>query len=613
MNIRRRLAILAIQLAVLAIVSHLVTGTVYAKETWYFAGLLAIVINPQLLEPFYSRPVDIIANSIIFFALAATETKTITTPGWFVAGGSFGIATLLSIIALVFGAGKRFGKYSGFANGARILSQFAGARVIYSTVFLLSVVEFKPTLDADFWKLVFGWAGIMVLGIINWQAVWTTTRGREQVCVVEGMIGPSSLLVSAPDLPAPGSSVSLKGRALDTFGVVINRIRRVADTWGQIHIGNSDHCESILAGQTLTVMAQKSEGNVLIGSVDAGSSDKSLKFLSLRALEVGQVVGVAMGNPHPYVLYQLSSAMVERSDVKGGSHLVIRATGNQLGVFNEETLEFKQHRWVSSPGGPIYDAESLKKIGETKTPADSLLLGHVIGTDIPIFLNCSSACEGHVALLGMTKMGKSTLAARLAQELSKSRRVTILDQTGEYVSKKGFPPCNMSADWKSPGLSVFEPKPGEVAADRALNFLEYLVKIAVEEYKAGTPFPRVVIIDEAHQFIPEPAGLGFNAPGRDSSFKIGLLLMQIRKYGISAFLISQRTAVVAKSALSQCENLIAFRSVDQTGLDYLEAIAGGEIRSLLPQLRQGEALVFGPAISADGAVAIQVANPQPTP
>jgi DNA helicase HerA-like ATPase len=196
----------------------------------------------------------------------------------------------------------------------------------------------------------------------------------------------------------------------------------------------------------------------------------------------------------------------------------------------------------------------------------------------------------------------------MAVDLSKSRRVTILDQTGEYVGKKGFSAYEKSVDMKAPGVTVFERKIGEIAANRALSFLEYLVEIALEEYKAGTPFPRVVIIDEAHQLIPEPAGLGFNAPGRDSSFKIGALLMQIRKYGISVFLISQRTAVVAKSALSQCENLIAFRSVDQTGLDYLEAVAGGEIRSLLPQLRQGEALVFGPAISADGAVAIEVSK-----
>ena len=139
--------------------------------------------------------------------------------------------------------------------------------------------------------------------------------------------------------------------------------------------------------------------------------------------------------------------------------------------------------------------------------------------------------------------------------------------------------------------------------------MEYIVKEAVEEYRKGTPAPRTVIIDEAHQFIPEPAGLGFGAPGREQSYKIGLLMMQIRKYGISVILISQRTAVVAKSALSQCENLIAFRSVDQTGLDYLEAIAGGDVRNFLPQLKQGEALVFGPASSSDSAVGIEVAKP----
>jgi DNA helicase HerA-like ATPase len=83
-------------------------------------------------------------------------------------------------------------------------------------------------------------------------------------------------------------------------------------------------------------------------------------------------------------------------------------------------------------------------------------------------------------------------------------------------------------------------------------------------------------------------------------------MMQIRKYKISIVLVSQRTAVVAKSALSQCENIIAFRNVDQTGLDYLEAIVGTGIRKLLPQLKQGEALVFGPALSTDGAVGLTI-------
>ncbi|MDH3530794.1 MAG: DUF87 domain-containing protein, partial [Acidobacteriota bacterium] len=331
-----------------------------------------------------------------------------------------------------------------------------------------------------------------------------------------------------------------------------------------------------------------------------------LRFTAVQPMEIGQVVAVAQEPKEPPILYQLSSAQVDRRDVKGGAHLLVSATANQIGVFSHETMRLQAHRWVPPPGARVLSSDSLALIEPGALPADTIEIGNIIGTKIPISLGCDTAAEGHLAILGMTKMGKSTFATRLATELSQTRWVTILDQTGEYVSKKELPPYNSRTDLTTPGLTVFEPKRGEVAADRALAFLEFLIDQAVAEYRIGTPFSRVIIIDEAHQFIPEPAGLSFNALGRDSSFKIGLLMMQIRKYGLSVILISQRTAVVAKSALSQCENLICFRSVDQTGLDYLEAIAGNNIRSMLPQLRQGEALVFGPAISSDSPVAVKV-------
>jgi DNA helicase HerA-like ATPase len=240
-------------------------------------------------------------------------------------------------------------------------------------------------------------------------------------------------------------------------------------------------------------------------------------------------------------------------------------------------------------------------------------LGQVIGTALPIYLNLGAASEGHVAILGMTKMGKSTLADQIARKLGQTRSVTVLDLTGEYVGRKGYTKYSGIVNLAAAGISVFEPKADEVPAKRALSFLKHILAVATPEYQAGAPFPRTIIIDEAHQFIPEPAGLGFNAPGRDASFEIGLLMMQIRKYGVSMILISRRTAVVAKSALSQCENLIAFRSVDQTGLDYLEAVAGPEVRFTLPRLQQGQALAFGPAISSEMPVAIQVTPPAAGP
>ena len=58
--------------------------------------------------------------------------------------------------------------------------------------------------------------------------------------------------------------------------------------------------------------------------------------------------------------------------------------GNEfIAVFDEEAQYFRQHRWVPSPGGPIFSGDTLKVLGEKAPPEDSLLIGRVIGTDIP--------------------------------------------------------------------------------------------------------------------------------------------------------------------------------------------------------------------------------------
>jgi DNA helicase HerA-like ATPase len=212
-----------------------------------------------------------------------------------------------------------------------------------------------------------------------------------------------------------------------------------------------------------------------------------------------------------------------------------------------------------------------------------------------------------MAILGMTKMGKTTLTFRLAQELSTEFPVVILDQTGEY-SRRSVRNTTL-ADLNLPSLTVSEVDASSTAPAKALKALRMLEELGREEYATGAAQPRVLILEEAHQFVPEPAMLGFGAAGRDEAIAFGLLMMQVRKFGISVVLISQRTAVLAKSALSQCENLIAFRSVDQTGLDYLEAVGGPHSRDLLPRLRQGEVLAMGPAISSESAVGLKLPRP----
>jgi hypothetical protein len=609
MPIRWRLSVLAVQVIILMAATYVVTGKPFSSEIWFFAGLLAAIINPQLLEPYYPRPADIIGNSVIFFFIYLNTNKTVTHEGWNILACFIILFFILGLTAIIAGAGKKEGRFIGLARAARNVSQVASSRLIYSSIFFLSVVDFDRSFSFNFWTLILAWFLIIGIGKINWRNIFLTATRQTTTASAEGMIGPSSILISAPEIPPPGTRVSISTSNVNSEGVVISRIRRLGDVWGQIHVIDSKLCERILQGQTIVVKQSPdddSERQDFVGTVDAGSTDRLLRFTATTPLEIGQVVEVPSYESSSHIFYQLSSANIERLDVKGGAHLVVRAKANQLGIFDTESFWFRSHRWVPFPGALVHKGFTKNNFASLRYPPNLMLLGHVIGTSIPVFLDLNAACEGHLAILGMTKMGKSTLAERIARHLAESRRVTILDQTGEYVNKKKFPPCDEKVDWKKPGIAVFEPKPGEIPAQRAHDFLNYQVTQALEEYKQGNPIPRSVIIDEAHQFIPEPAGLGFGAPGRNQSYAFGLLMMQIRKYGISVILISQRTAVVAKSALSQCENLIAFRSVDQTGLDYLEAVAGSDVRNFLPQLRQGEALVFGQAISSDTPVGITV-------
>jgi len=604
MTIRWRLSVFFLQAFLLLTATKFVTGEWLVNEIWFISGLLALVINPQLLEPFYPRPIDVLVNSLVGLLLYYFAGKTVAGFGWTSFAILCLITTIISLVAIIWGRKREVSNTSQIARACTILSRYATSLVIYSTVFWLALIDFRPTLDNLFWTLGLTWAIVVTIGSINWQSIWSTMSGQPLPCKVEGMVGPSVLMISSSQIPAPGTYVSLIESNLSTDAIVLARIHRSSDIWAQVHVQDQPAAQKILRLGFVSLKVKDSGTNRLIGSVQHDSTVTNLRFLATRDHQIGDVVAVpAQGDE---VLYQISSAKIISSNVKGGSHLVVETNATQLGIFRKNEMRMRRYRWVPSPGAPVLNITGAEPIAELPNPNASVRLGCLIGTKVPVFLNIDSLREGHLAILGMTRMGKTTLAARFINVLGALYRVTVLDQTGEYVSKRGYTPYNQADDTRQTGVSVLEVPRRAVAADEALKYLERLMTIAEGEYRAGTPTQRVILIDEAHQFIPEPAGLGFGAPGRDNAYKFGVLMMQVRKFGICVILISQRTAVVAKSALSQCENLIAFKSVDQTGLEYLEQVLGEGARPLLPLLNQGEALAFGPAISADSTVGITI-------
>jgi len=114
-------------------------------------------------------------------------------------------------------------------------------------------------------------------------------------------------------------------------------------------------------------------------------------------------------------------------------------------------------------------------------------------------------------------------------------------------------------------------------------------------------------LEEAHSFIPE---WNFATRGQQDQVTFTTrMIMQARKFGISFLIVSQRTAVVSKSGLSQCENYVVLRTIDETSLGYMEAVVGPDLRHAIAGLAKYEALCVGPGFNADGPVIVTLDAP----
>jgi len=611
MNIRWRLALAAVQVLILSLASWIAVGSFFPFSIWFMSGLLGVVLALQLTEPFFSRPVDVLVSAVSVVLLVLVADRTVLPIAWWavlIYSAVGGVVALLASLARrdVFdarGAELSFRAY-------QLMKAFAG-RGLYSAVFVVALLSEFGTDLSPIVALSAAWALVLAISVVRWDQLFTGRRSESKLFEALGLIAPRRLVLvgRAADFDL-GSVVELRRRGHVASAHVVRRIPRRRNTLLEVLLTTSKDAESFLGHN---VELAKKDDDSIIGTVAADTSDSSLVFFPFAEIAVGSAVTSRRGDSTEVVHQIAELKLVELSEPTGGSELVVRAMAIQVGEVGTDG-RISPSRNVLAPGTSVHRFENKGTI--LKIPLNHLHVGAVMGTDLPVTLSIDTLTRGHAAVLGMTGMGKSAFTKRLAAELGKVHPVVVVDQTGEY-RKLGLPLAT-AGNASAPGVSLKEIPRGPAQYKEALKALEVLSELGRAEFDRGDdPIRRILIVEEAHQFVPEPSMLGFNTPGREEAIQFGLQLMQVRKFGVSVVLVSQRTAVVAKSALSQCENIVAFKSVDQTGLDYLGAMGGSAATHLLPKLRVGEAVFMGPASSTQNAVGValvhDVATSTPSP
>jgi len=122
--------------------------------------------------------------------------------------------------------------------------------------------------------------------------------------------------------------------------------------------------------------------------------------------------------------------------------------------------------------------------------------------------------------------------------------------------------------------------------------------------------PIALILEEAHSYIPEEDKSSYSI----CLERIERIAKEGRKYGISLIVVSQRPSNVSSTVLSQCGTFITLRltsDLDQNKIRRLLPDTLENQASILPSLRDGEALVTGDAMILPGKVYFYEPSPRP--
>ena len=123
----------------------------------------------------------------------------------------------------------------------------------------------------------------------------------------------------------------------------------------------------------------------------------------------------------------------------------------------------------------------------------------------------------------------------------------------------------------------------------------------------GRQQPLLVVLDEAHRFVPE----GVDTPAHRT---LSMIAKEGRKYGIGLMLVTQRPSEIDSAILSQCGSMIALRLTNSADRNKVSAAVPDDLGGLveqLPSLRTGEGVFLGEVMPIPSRVRVRKAKQKP--
>jgi hypothetical protein len=544
----------------------------------------------------------------------------------------------------------------------KAVRSLGSARAVYSIVFLASAFatfEHDPYRLATIWVM---WLIVVIVRPFEWlyrnlqQVVERNPSGAPQIKVV-GMRNPGLVELESPDtkLLKPGCLVKVESAELEILHVA----RSMVGTWALAGLRSG-----VLPAFGSTGYRVGQASDPAIGYVDNGTDLRTLRF-SVPATDDELTYGdvVTADSNGAAILYQIIEARIQSEIIEPDvthSRFVVDAA--KLGSWDSDRHRFVPNNWLPAPGCAV------RRPAASSQTVSKASIGYVPGTAFAVEVDISMLVTHSTAVLGVLGSGKSTLARELMLRAAREQcRILVIDTTPEHANALkefiGEEPGEIAhrvnagiADAlenraQSPDLGGnrrefgnsieedvrafldsaelmrvydltkfkvhkqlgWKDKSGNAdLADCTLPELTALIWEAVFRVLAAKGFtssPRLwIVLEEGHHLIPET----YSVSSKDDDKAVqrtAKIFLQGRKFGLGALLITQRTANVSKSLLTQCNTIFCFRAHDDTTANFLKDRAGASHVAGLPNLIDRRVLAFGRGIRSEDPLFIQVNDP----
>ncbi len=355
----------------------------------------------------------------------------------------------------------------------------------------------------------------------------------------------------------------------------------------KVKIADNKHLEQFLGFDL--------ETGLELGKVEYHDLDVKLNLSSL--LKKHLAVLALSGGGKSYLMSVLFEELLERNQEQGRIATVVLDPHGEYSSFAEPAEQGKKD---------FSSKTNLVKAEKVKIGVPKLSIGILSGI-IPGLSSAQKRDLGRIISnlnvemrrgLGAFDLKDVQTAIAGDKDMKENTKIALLGWISHLEELKLF----SKAD--SPSISDLV-EPGKLTIIDLSNIINVKKKQIIVSYFAQRLFydrrkkllpPFLLVLEEAHQFIPERAG-------KDTAIAKGIMrtiAREGRKFGASLCLVSQRPIQLDTTALSQCNTKIILRITNPYDLDHVAKSAEAlDRRSLdmITSLRVGEALIVGEAVS----------------